>query len=1313
MSLSEELLALNLFEEAWQSLCPPNALMFRDVSRGCADGLAWEAALELLNLACRDDAPEVEDSACAAALGACGSAGRWELVFALLAESWEVQVQDPGGEAYSAAIRGLGRCSQWPQALFVLAELRALRRTPDAAAFGELVRSTVEAAAWREALLLQQEHLDPAKPGPPPGALDKAALTTLLALWEAKGLLQPQLEAVLRACQESAGLAGLSAARNLSKGGRSVLVLEARDRVGGRTHSVTEGPYTIDLGAQFIADRQRRISALVDEFGITRVELDSEGKTLHRDGPGSKVKRISEDSLPLSCLAQLDALQSSWRLESKVKALSNADLDKLDTISLSELIRQKTFLQSSRSMLAQMAQSELCVSTDEISAFEFLQQLKSVGGLEVEAEEYYMKEGSQSIAKRMGADLGDAVILSSPVSAIDLSGESIKVTAKDVTYSSKYVVVAVPPQLYASIGLLPVLPPHRQNALEGWTPGTAIKTIMVWQQPWWTPSRLSGHVSSPKDIFSSVVAGSCANGQPGVLVLFATGPNGKELLKIDSEQGRIDKALEFLAEMFGCTIPTPVAARSMNWCAEPLSLGGYASFPAVGARKKAPDLFQPFRGIHFAGTETADEWRSYMEGAIQSGEREGPGEARNRDLEKLDSISFTEYMRQKTFLQSSRSVLSVMAQSELCVTTDEISAFDCLQQLQTMGGLQSIAKRMAADLGDAIMLSSPVSAIDVSGESIKVTAKDVTYSSKYVVVAVPPQLYASIGLLPVLPPNRQSALEGWVTGTAIKTILVDSVSAFRKCQHSEGQPGVLVLFSTGPSGKELLKIDSEQGRIDKALDFLAEMFGRTIPTPVAARSTNWCAEPLSLGGYASYAAPGARKKAPDLFQPFHGIHFAGTETADEWRSYMEGAIQSGDSTAAQPPGLGCRLLCRLGDVVRARRDAAMRKLNRPLNEVQVANAVGTVLGWRTELQAKGLPPQAAKFARRLRDAMQQEIDKGASRGALPYQKDLNLLSHVVSKVSLNMPSNDKVSTAAAICEVLEQVAQKRWGRNRLWIDMPGGEKAALCAAALRGAVPGQVLEIGTSCGYSALRFAIEFPELRIHSIEEDVLRVAIARCHVAMAELSSRIEVWLGNSAEVIPRLTGTYCAVFLDADGSSYLQQLQQLEENGRLSERLVVVANHALKPGAPELLCQLRHFAVTQVISVPEFPMPHMPLEDWISVSVLSKSTGALPVASTGVRQLEELSENIRSRANDLGSRKANKALDDWKQFVENMKQGFAKEGVVPTAIVAPKLLPQRAEAARQPRGKARARKGAAGEAPVVQGVGKDQVTGPLLRF
>jgi len=418
-----------------------------------------------------------------------------------------------------------------------------------------------------------------------------------------------------------AGLAGLSAARNLSKGGKSVLVLEARDRVGGRTHSVTEGPYTIDLGAQFIADKQRRISALVDEFGITRVELDAEGKTLHRDAPGSKVKRVSEDYLPLSCLAQLDALQSVWRLESKVKALSNADLEKLDSISFTEYMRQKTFLQSSRSVLSVMAQSELCVTTDEISAFDCLQQLQTMGGLQVEAEEYYMKEGSQSIAKRMAADLGDAVMLSSPVSAIDVSGESIKVTAKDVTYSSKYVVVAVPPQLYASIGLLPVLPPNRQSALEGWVTGTAIKTILVWQQPWWTPSRLSGNVSTPKDIFNSVMSGSCADGQPGVLVLFSTGPSGKELLKIESEQGRIDKALDFLAEMFGRTIPTPVAARSTNWCAEPLSLGGYASYAAPGARKKAPDLFQPFHGIHFAGTETADEWRSYMEGAIQSGER--------------------------------------------------------------------------------------------------------------------------------------------------------------------------------------------------------------------------------------------------------------------------------------------------------------------------------------------------------------------------------------------------------------------------------------------------------------------------------------------------------------------------------------------------------------------------------------------------------------------------------------------------------------------------------------------------------------------
>ncbi|CAE7371696.1 COMT [Symbiodinium natans] len=364
-----------------------------------------------------------------------------------------------------------------------------------------------------------------------------------------------------------------------------------------------------------------------------------------------------------------------------------------------------------------------------------------------------------------------------------------------------------------------------------------------------------------------------------------------------------------------------------------------------------------------------------------------------------------------------------------------------------------------------------------------------------------------------------------------------------------------------------------------------------------------------------------------------------------------------------------RLLCRLGDAVRARRDAVQRRLNRPMAEVQVANAVGTVLAWRTERQAAGLPPQAATFARRLRDAMQNQFANGDAKGALPYQKDLNLLSHVVLKA-------DPKCGAAAICEVLEQVAQKRWRRDRLWIDMPGGDKAALCAAALRGAAPEQVLEIGTACGYASLKLALEFPRASIHTVEEDVLRVAIARCNIAMAALSARIQVWLGSSSEVIPRLPGRFGAVLLDSDGSRYLQDLGLLAEQGLLATRPVVVANHVLKPGAPELLSQLRHFAATQVISVPEFQMP---VEDWISVSILLKPPGALPVAGKGVRQLTELSRNIRSRANDAGSRKASKALDDWKQFVASMKRGLAKEGVVPTAAVAT-VAQEKAAAARR---------------------------------
>ncbi|CAE7244925.1 CPK2 [Symbiodinium natans] len=111
---------------------------------------------------------------------------------------------------------------------------------------------------------------------------------------------------------------------------------------------------------------------------------------------------------------------------------------------------QKTFFQSARSLLQGWSEADLCVSAEDVSAYEVLHQMKSIGGMDPGAEEWYLAEGTQALAKRLAADLGAAVILSSPVSAISINGDRIYVTANDVTYSSKYIVIAIPPQLYAA-----------------------------------------------------------------------------------------------------------------------------------------------------------------------------------------------------------------------------------------------------------------------------------------------------------------------------------------------------------------------------------------------------------------------------------------------------------------------------------------------------------------------------------------------------------------------------------------------------------------------------------------------------------------------------------------------------------------------------------------------------------------------------------------------------------------------------------------------------------------------------------------------
>jgi monoamine oxidase len=421
-----------------------------------------------------------------------------------------------------------------------------------------------------------------------------------------------------------AGLAGLAAARHLAAAGRTVVVLEARERVGGRahTHRLDSG-HTIDLGAQLIGDVQTRVSALVDEIGLTRVSLAVDGDVLHIAAPGESPRRVGPDKDGLGPFGQLDLYQAMLRAEVRMRDLHRADVDRLDSMTAEEYLRSVTFLDSSYDLVAALLEDGLCVPLDEISGYEMLEQIASAGGLEAQdrAEEWFLAEGTQPIAAHLEAQLPAGTVLrNAPVSRVEVHDGVARVTSAGGVITAPHVVVAFPPQFYEPTGVAALLPEVRRRAVEGWVRPDVVKTILVFDRPFWREQGLSGTFHTPGGFANSTVDASPAAGGAGVLILFSTSTTARRLQGRD-EPTRVADAVGWLREILGEDVPWPVAARSVDWSGDPWSLGGYAGHRALGGWATASDLFEPVGPVHFAGTETADEWRGFMEGALQSGER--------------------------------------------------------------------------------------------------------------------------------------------------------------------------------------------------------------------------------------------------------------------------------------------------------------------------------------------------------------------------------------------------------------------------------------------------------------------------------------------------------------------------------------------------------------------------------------------------------------------------------------------------------------------------------------------------------------------
>lgn len=432
-----------------------------------------------------------------------------------------------------------------------------------------------------------------------------------------------------------AGPTGLSAARRLRAAGKTIAVLEARDRVGGRTWTGHIDSQMYEIGGQWISPDQTALLDLLDELGKETYQRYRDGSSVYIAPDGTRTV-YDGDMFPVGEATQAEMTRLIELLDGLAERVGaeapwdDVDAEALDSISFHHWLRENSDDElACQSIGMFIAGGMLTKPATAFSALQAILMAASAGSFSHLVDDHFILDrrvvgGMQSVSEQLAAELDDGTVhLECPVRTIEWNpvdpASPVVVSSDDFSVEAAHVIVAVPPNLYSRISYVPALPRLQQIFHQHQSMGLVIKVHATYLTPFWRDEGLAGTGFGTGHLVQEVYDNTNYGEGRGTLVGFISDVHADAMFALD-EDTRKRKILEAIAAYLGPQALEPEVFYLSDFGAEEWTRGAYAtSYDLGGLHRWGRFQNDPVGPIHFASSDIAALGYQHVDGAVRIG----------------------------------------------------------------------------------------------------------------------------------------------------------------------------------------------------------------------------------------------------------------------------------------------------------------------------------------------------------------------------------------------------------------------------------------------------------------------------------------------------------------------------------------------------------------------------------------------------------------------------------------------------------------------------------------------------------------------